>query len=482
MNKLIRPCAILCLLLWWSAWGTAQCTPGSIITPAAAGAYSSYLNPDGDGFITASGAAFTSDTTEAAEFKNIPASTSGWVKLVDVNEVSGDVTPNCGSADLVTDNNGGDFAYYNIVDPTPASPSSGDEAMLVRFRLAKVPNGSFGYNFLIDSDMSYGGGIDANGICGNQGFEREIQFANAGGKVGVSVYNIDGATSFLSALCSQCVSNAQVQRACAASSGDCATSDPAFTTFPVPLVHLGIPSDVDVSTLYIAAGTANSGNATSVLGGKNASDVGGLDGSNQGCAACAGLTGCQLFDCQTDCVSDAFVEANLPITLAGFNVVSTGGGHRLQWATEREENNAYFHVEHSTDGLSWTDIARLAGGGTTAERRIYTYLNAHPVTGRNYYRLRQQDQDGKISHSPVRYLAGPRGTDYANDLIRLYPTVVRDGYLLANSLRWPRPELHLTFPLDSSSSSPMVSGVNRTSAGATGGRRTWRGKWKLASP
>ncbi len=425
------PLPLLLFLCLSPKFGQAQTVPGEVTTAAGAGAYSTYLDPNADGWITTSGAAFTGGTTEAVEFEPIPASVTGWIELVDVSETNGDVNPICGNSDLITDDDGGDFAYYNIVDPTPLAPTSGDEVMLIRFRLANIPNGSFGYNFLFDTDMTYGGGIDANGICGNQGFEREVQFANGGGNKGVSVYNVDGSTTSTATICGKCVTDTEVQRAHAASGGGCPVANnktPTLTTFPVPLVHLGIPSDIDITTLYVAAGTANSGNGTSVLGGGNASDIGALDLQNAGCPACSTLAGCALFDCQTDCVNAAFVSSNLPVTLTGFSVVATAGGHRVQWTTEGEENNAAFYVAHSTDGVNWKDLARLPGNGTTAERKTYTYLHERPTVGDNYYRLRQEDYDGTLTTSAVRY-SRHRGTELGDQSFAVYPTVVTDGYL-----------------------------------------------------
>ncbi len=450
---------VLILLYLWPQLNYAQTpVPGAVSTAAGTGAYSTYLDPDADGWITTSGAAFTGGTTEAVEFEPIPASVTGWIELVDVSETNSDVNPGCGNADLITDDDGGDFAYYNIVDPTPTSPTSGDEVMLIRFRLANTPNGSFGYNFLFDTDMTYGGGIDTNGICGNQGFEREVQFANGGGKKGVSVYNVDGSDTRISTICGQCITEAEVQRANAASGGGCPVANnktPTLTTFPVPLVHLGIPSDVDVTTLYVAAGTANSGNGTSVLGGGNASDIGAIDLDNAGCPACATQTGCALFDCQTDCVNAAFITSNLPVTLTGFSVVATAGGHRLQWTTEGEENNAGFYVEHSTDGVRWKDLARLPGGGTTGERKTYNYLHFTPEPGANYYRLRQEDYDGTSSTSPVRYLGGP-AAGANDDAFRVYPTVVADGILYARAAA-PAPGDRHAYTIVDTSGKPYYS-------------------------
>ena len=170
----------------------AQCTAGAITKAHSSSTYDLMLDPDSDGYITETGSAFPNGTTEMSEFEILPNSITGWVEIQDVSETDSDITPNCGNSDLIQDDDGGDFAFYNIIDPTPLVPSGGDEYIIFRFRLAKSPNGNFGYNFLVDNDAAYGSGTDINSICGNRGFEREVQFANAGGKKGVSVYDVDG--------------------------------------------------------------------------------------------------------------------------------------------------------------------------------------------------------------------------------------------------------------------------------------------------
>lgn len=382
--------------------GQSQCTPGAITHTPVNPPFITMLDQNSDGFITSSGAAFMNGVDEMSEFEAVANSVTGWVEIQDISEVSSDITPNCGNPDLITDDDGGDFAFYNIIDPTPLSASSGDEYIVLRFRLAKSPNGNFGYNFLFDTDAMYGSGIDPNALCGNSGFEREIQFANAGGRKGVSAYDVDGSTSMsvLSPACSQCVSDVDVQEACAASSGGCMTSDPQFITFALPLSYIGIPSDYATEDFYISVATASSGNATSILGGGNVTDFGAIDGNNVGCPSCFGLSGCSLFDCQTNCIYDAFAPA-LPVELLEFNANRANKNVELKWRTSTEINNSHYEVEHSTDGENFRKLGIIRGRGTTTQAERYSYTHYQPVDGVNYYRLKQVDLDGQFSYSKI---------------------------------------------------------------------------------
>ncbi|MCP9237427.1 T9SS type A sorting domain-containing protein [Lewinella sp. JB7] len=392
--------------------GYAQCSPGIITKAHTNTVYDALLDPDGDGYITESGAVFTSGTTEMAEFETIPNSTSGWFEVPDVSEVDSDITPNCGNPDLIQDADGGDYAFFNIIDPTPGIPTSGDEYILLRFRLAQPPQGNFGYNFLVDTDASFGAGVDTNSTCGNAGFEREVQFANKGGKQGVSVYDVDGATALGAAICNQCVSVADVQNACAASSGNCGTSDPQFVTVPLPLVHLGVPSNIDPLDLYIMVATASSGNATSVLGGGNVTDLGSLNDKEDGCG-CAAQSGCAQFDCQSSCIQQVY--ASLPVTFTQFEAEVFPADVRLQWDITTDARNGHFYLEHSTDGVHFSTLRHFIGNQFTRQSGGYNYVHRSPAAGLNYYRVKQIDFDGFYRYSPIASINfGPERTlDFA---------------------------------------------------------------------
>ncbi|NJB87161.1 hypothetical protein GGR26_002938 [Lewinella marina] len=349
---------------------------------------------------------------------------TGWQEVMDINEIHSDITPTCGNSDLITDDDGGDFAYYNIIDPTPATPTNGDEYILFRLRLAQSPNGNFGYNFLVDTDAKYGAGVDPNSICGNPGFEREIQYANAGGKKGVSVYNVDGVTNVNNIVCSQCTSVSDVQQARAASAGGCASSPtPHFVTFPLLLSYLGVPSNIDPLDFFISAATASSGNGTSVLGGGNVTDLGGLDKGQPACG-CAGQSGCDLFDCQIGCLNTAFVA--LPVTFNYFTAEAGAHDVYLRWATATESNNSHFDLEHSTDGVSFTPLSRIFGVGTSTKTTEYDFVHRFPPAGTHYYRLRQEDLDGTYRYSSIEAVSFGAAPEEAFAIV---PTIVINGSL-----------------------------------------------------
>lgn len=90
-----------------------------------------------------------------------------------------------------------------------------------------------------------------------------------------------------------------------------------------------------------------------------------------------------------------------PVALTDFKATSTQTGIQLDWATETEQDNDYFAIEHGTNGSDFNTIKTIEGAGTTDERNTYAYTHTTPVIGNNYYRLRQVDFDGKETFSEI---------------------------------------------------------------------------------
>lgn len=91
----------------------------------------------------------------------------------------------------------------------------------------------------------------------------------------------------------------------------------------------------------------------------------------------------------------------LPVRLVQFAAVRQGAAVRVAWATASEQNSAYFLVQRSADGRAFTDLQRVAAQGGSTSRHDYAALDAAPLAGLSYYRLRQVDNDGKEEYSPV---------------------------------------------------------------------------------
>ncbi len=102
-------------------------------------------------------------------------------------------------------------------------------------------------------------------------------------------------------------------------------------------------------------------------------------------------------------------ECVLPVEWRSFDAEVVAGGGRstgakyvdLQWVTTHEPDNAGFHIERSSNGQNWIVI----GEQTPHISDSYGHQDLAPLTGGNYYRIRQTDFDGAITYSPVEVVA-----------------------------------------------------------------------------
>ncbi|WP_198172888.1 FG-GAP repeat domain-containing protein [Hymenobacter ginkgonis] len=97
----------------------------------------------------------------------------------------------------------------------------------------------------------------------------------------------------------------------------------------------------------------------------------------------------------------ALTVSPLPVELTAFSGRATGTGNLLSWSTASELNSASFVIERSADGTAFSTASSVAAAGNSNTARNYQYLDAAAPAGTSYYRLRQVDQDGTSTYSPV---------------------------------------------------------------------------------
>jgi hypothetical protein len=92
----------------------------------------------------------------------------------------------------------------------------------------------------------------------------------------------------------------------------------------------------------------------------------------------------------------------IPVELSSFSASVVGSSVILNWTTATELNNRDFEVQRKTDNTDWQTLTSIAGAGTTTEPRSYSYTDNNLQSNtKYYYRLRQNDFDGKFSFSQI---------------------------------------------------------------------------------
>ncbi|WP_020571391.1 autotransporter outer membrane beta-barrel domain-containing protein [Neolewinella persica] len=131
-------------------------------------------------------------------------------------------------------------------------------------------------------------------------------------------------------------------------------------------------------------------------------------------------------------LQNATCNPALPIELSALEAVAMPKSIMVKWTTATEIDNDYIAVERSIAGAVFTEIGRVAGYGTRRFAADYELEDAYPVSGTNYYRLRQVDQDGTTTYSHVV------SADFAGanaGAMKVFPTVVSAGGQLNVDLR-----------------------------------------------
>lgn len=99
----------------------------------------------------------------------------------------------------------------------------------------------------------------------------------------------------------------------------------------------------------------------------------------------------------------------LPVELTSFNGRCVNGKKQFTWTTASEKNNHHFVLQQSKDGQTYSDIAIVAGNGTT--QLTHHYETEIPETeDAMYYRLKQVDRNGQENLSDMIFVSCSEGS------------------------------------------------------------------------
>ncbi|MBS1609234.1 MAG: T9SS type A sorting domain-containing protein [Bacteroidetes bacterium] len=118
------------------------------------------------------------------------------------------------------------------------------------------------------------------------------------------------------------------------------------------------------------------------------------------------------------------VGAPLPVKFGDIKAYPENKGVQVDWEVYSETGVAEYKIERSTDGTSFMTIGSINAKGQDG-KLYYSWFDAAPASGINYYRVRNLDIDGKSSFSSiVKVNTGelPAG-------ITLYPNPVSGNHL-----------------------------------------------------
>ncbi|MEZ4773664.1 MAG: DUF2341 domain-containing protein [Bacteroidia bacterium] len=112
---------------------------------------------------------------------------------------------------------------------------------------------------------------------------------------------------------------------------------------------------------------------------------------------------------------EEYINKPVPVDFAYMKAELKGSNMVLvEWGTKGENDNESFFIEKSTDGKKFQPMDKMAGGRRTRATLGYSYSDAQPNAGKNYYRLRQLTNTGDFSYAPtllVNYNAQASGLE-----------------------------------------------------------------------
>jgi Secretion system C-terminal sorting domain len=106
-------------------------------------------------------------------------------------------------------------------------------------------------------------------------------------------------------------------------------------------------------------------------------------------------------DVGNDLTSCSYPLSTLPVFWKSFDVTLKDNNKvTLNWEVT-EFNNKSFYVQHSLNGTDWEDIAFVPSKNSSESSEDYSYSHINNLNGRQYYRIKQVDLDGKTSYSEI---------------------------------------------------------------------------------
>lgn len=202
-------------------------------------------------------------------------------------------------------------------------------------------------------------------------------------------------------------------------------------------------SQFDLTSIGINAESSGGGNTTVTITGLNSSGTAVSGATATGVASVTALTnfnvsgnvafkGIYGIKITSSDIVYAFIDniamvnvTTLPLTWLDFSAKTQDNNVALKWSTASEQGTKNFIIQHSANGIDWNKAGETPAAGNSSINKYYSYTDASPFSGANYYRLIQQDVDGRQTYSKVIYV-------YLGDQLfhfSVYPTVVTNGLL-----------------------------------------------------
>jgi len=94
-------------------------------------------------------------------------------------------------------------------------------------------------------------------------------------------------------------------------------------------------------------------------------------------------------------------ENPLPVLFADVKAYGKNNGVQVEWSNLTEREIVNYEVERSANGIDFYAVNTQQPKSNRDDKASYTFFDASPVNGANYYRVRVQEQSGKVIYSKI---------------------------------------------------------------------------------
>ncbi|MEO6549379.1 MAG: MBG domain-containing protein, partial [Ferruginibacter sp.] len=115
----------------------------------------------------------------------------------------------------------------------------------------------------------------------------------------------------------------------------------------------------------------------------------------------------------------------LPVTYKAVKAYQQSANIAVEWTVENEINTSRYEVEKSVDGVNFTKVNNTVATGANRSSTTYSWLDVNPLSGNNFYRIRNIDKDGSFEYSNIVLVK----TANTASGIRIYPNPVENGVI-----------------------------------------------------
>ena len=120
----------------------------------------------------------------------------------------------------------------------------------------------------------------------------------------------------------------------------------------------------------------------------------------------------------------------LPIELLNFSGAQTNNGVDLKWETANELNSDHFEIQRSEDAVMFEFLSSVKATGNSETEIQYQYLDDAPISGNNFYRLKQVDIDGSYKFSNTIVVEVDRSMD-----LQIFPNPTTDKLFITTNIK-----------------------------------------------